>query len=221
LSDVCPTADLNAEWNNTYRCELKSGLIYQIELAQKDGKHYAKLSASAPSVGNVRISRTEADSELKKKESKILAAETAQKFTEAHDGWAYELPGYAAEKLCKPLTDLLEDIPAEKVPDEITASHILISYAGAERSEATRTKDDAKKLAEQVLEESRQPDADFAALAKKYSDDPSGKDGGSLGKFKKGVMAPPFEEAAYKLKVGEISSVVETPFGFHIIKRTE
>ena len=63
--------------------------------------------------------------------------------------------------------------------------------------------------------------ADFAALAKQYSDDPGGKNGGDLGTFKKGAMTPAFEDAAFKLKVGEISGVVETSFGFHIIKRTK
>ncbi|MEM7235976.1 MAG: peptidylprolyl isomerase, partial [Planctomycetota bacterium] len=56
---------------------------------------------------------------------------------------------------------------------------------------------------------------------KEYSDGPSGPNGGDLGMFGKGMMAPPFEKAAFALKVGEMSGVVKTSFGFHIILRTE
>jgi parvulin-like peptidyl-prolyl isomerase len=168
-------------------------------------------------VQSVQITRTEAEAELKKKDAMLQAAETARDFTERCAPWVYELSSWNAERMSHPLGDLVEEV----APEEIAASHILISYQGAERSSATRSKEEARKRAEEVLAKARAPGADFAALAGEYSDEPGAKErGGDLGAFKKDAMAKPFEEAAFKLKVGEISGVVETPFGFHIIKRT-
>jgi NIMA-interacting peptidyl-prolyl cis-trans isomerase 1 len=64
-------------------------------------------------------------------------------------------------------------------------------------------------------------EADFVTLAGKYSDCSSYKKGGSLGKFKRGVMQKPFEDAAFALKVNEMSDIVDTDSGLHIILRTK
>ena len=205
------------EWDTTYTCRLAGNLVYTVKLAKKGDRYYAKFSASAPEVESVQITRTEAEQELKKKDALLQAVEKAREFTPRHAPWVYELSNWTAEKMRHPLSDLVEDITAE----EISASHILISYQGAERSSARRTREEAKKLAEEALAKAGAPGADVAALAREYSDEPGAKErGGDLGAFKKGAMAKPFEDAAFKLKVGEISGVVETPFGFHIIKRT-
>lgn len=103
---------------------------------------------------------------------------------------------------------------------EVKARHILISYEGATRAAgkgAKRKKDDAKQLAEKVLGLVKK--GDFEAIAKEYTDEPSGKEkGGDLGFFRRGDMVPAFSEAAFSMKKGEISNIVETNFGFHIIK---
>ena len=102
---------------------------------------------------------------------------------------------------------------------QVRASHILLMYAGSARSTATRSKQEA---AEQIQQIKGQLDggADFAALASQHSDCPSGKQGGDLGPFGRGQMVKPFEDTTFALDVGATSDVIETDFGYHIIKRT-
>ncbi|MEG3619138.1 peptidylprolyl isomerase [Magnetovibrio sp. PR-2] len=103
--------------------------------------------------------------------------------------------------------------------DKVSASHILLMYAGSMRSTATRSKEEAQ---EQIaaLKADIDGGADFADLAKEHSDCPSGNDGGSLGTFGKGQMVKEFEDSAFSMDVGETSDVVETDFGYHLIQRT-
>jgi len=104
-------------------------------------------------------------------------------------------------------------------PAMVRASHILI---GADGAIAQEEKTAARKKAETVLAEARKPGADFAALAAQHSSCPSRKKGGDLGFFpREGVMVEPFAAAAFALKTGEITDIVETRFGYHIIKVTD
>jgi hypothetical protein len=106
-------------------------------------------------------------------------------------------------------------------PARIAAQHVLIGYKGTKVGTATRTKEEARKLAEEVRKKAVDGE-DFAKLAEKYSDDPASKERlGSVGTFDREGMVKPFSDAAFALKVGEISPVVETYFGFHIIKRNQ
>jgi len=110
------------------------------------------------------------------------------------------------------------------VPVAITAQHILIAYKGAKGTSKaiTRTKADAKKRAEEVLAKAKSDGSDFTALVMEYSDDPGSKErSGSVGKFTRDKMTKPFSDAAFALRVDEISNIVETDFGFHIIKRNQ
>jgi len=105
-----------------------------------------------------------------------------------------------------------------KEPETIHAQHILI-LVPKDADAAVKAK--AKAEAEAILKQIR-AGADFGTLAKQKSQDPgTAPGGGDLGSFAKGQMVPQFEEAAFKLKPGQVSPVVETPFGFHIIKVLE
>ena|SRR5688572_7264710 len=103
--------------------------------------------------------------------------------------------------------------------DQVRTSHILLMYAGSQRSRATRSKDDALKQIQDIEKQLGQG-GDFAALAKAHSDCPSSAKGGDLGFFGRGQMVGAFETSAFGMKPGETSGVVETPFGYHIIRRT-
>ena len=102
---------------------------------------------------------------------------------------------------------------------QVSASHILLMYDGSMRSTATRSKDEAIALINE-LKGKIAAGEDFAALASEHSDCPSGQSGGSLGTFGRGQMVPEFETAAFGMDVGGLSDVVETDFGYHLITRT-
>ena len=104
-----------------------------------------------------------------------------------------------------------------KQDEACRASHILFKVD--ESADAT-TKKKAKDQAETVLKQAR-AGADFAELARKYSADGSAQQGGDLNFFTKGQMVPAFDQAAFALKPGQISDIVTTQFGYHIIKVTE
>lgn len=101
--------------------------------------------------------------------------------------------------------------------ESVKASHILVA-ADAKATAAERKK--AKEKAEALLKRVKGGE-DFAAVAKAESSCPSASQGGDLGAFGRGQMVPPFEKAAFGLKAGEVSGVVETEFGYHIIKVVE
>jgi len=104
-----------------------------------------------------------------------------------------------------------DNIAQYQTPEQIRASHILLNTAG--KDEAT-----VRKQAEDILKQAR-AGADFAALATKFSEDEGSKvNGGDLDYFGRGRMVPEFETAAFALQPGQISDLVKSQFGFHIIK---
>jgi peptidyl-prolyl cis-trans isomerase D len=98
----------------------------------------------------------------------------------------------------------------------------LIAFKGARSANAEaeqRSKDAAKALAQKILIEAKAGNANFAKLAEKYTDEGSGKTkGGDLGFFKRDQMVKEFSDVAFALQPGTISEIVESPFGFHIIR---
>jgi len=102
-------------------------------------------------------------------------------------------------------------------PEQVKASHILIKVDP--QADAAKKAEARKKIGE-VLTKVRQGQ-DFASLARTYSDDPSGAKGGDLGYIRQGQTVKPFEEALFSLKPGEVSDVVETNLGYHLIKAIE
>jgi peptidyl-prolyl cis-trans isomerase SurA len=110
------------------------------------------------------------------------------------------------------VTEIRERVPAVK------ASHILVTYANEEGVPDTLSaKAKADSLHKRILE-----GEDFANLAMEYSEDPGSKDsGGDLGFFERRMMVKEFDETAFNLDIGEVSDIVQTNFGFHIIKLTD
>ena len=108
-----------------------------------------------------------------------------------------------------------------RAPERVAASHVLIAYAGSYGADSTvtRTREEAAKLAGELCRRARLVGADFAALARQYSDESTGKNGGYLDVFQRGTMIKPFEDAAFGMEIGQVSEVVETPLGFHVIRR--
>ncbi len=104
-----------------------------------------------------------------------------------------------------------------KQPEQVRASHILIKVdAQAESSQKTEARKRIEKIQERI-----ENGEDFATLATEFSEGPSRVRGGDLDYFRRGQMVKPFEDAAFALQPGEVSDVVETRFGYHLIKVTD
>lgn len=107
-----------------------------------------------------------------------------------------------------------------EVPEMIRVRHILIRNPMS-KSDSTDDKNKRKEKAEEVLKKIKAGE-DFAGLASEYSEDQGSKEkGGDLGLITKGMMAPELEKVAFSLKPGEVSDIIETRYGFHIIKVEE
>ena len=101
-----------------------------------------------------------------------------------------------------------------KQPEQVKASHILIK--AAQDADEAQKKEARKKI--EAVQKKLKGGQDFAALAREFSEGPSAPRGGELGYFGRGQMVPAFETVAFAMKPGEVSDVVETRFGYHLIK---
>jgi len=110
-----------------------------------------------------------------------------------------------------------ENIASFKVPESVSASHILMAFTPEDTDETkAKKKEDLAELREEIL-----AGGSFEELAAENSDCPSKEQGGSLGTFGRGQMVPAFEEAAFGMTIGDVSELVETQFGYHLIKVTD
>ncbi len=113
--------------------------------------------------------------------------------------------------------------PGEEAVEKIGARHILVMHADSQArpDKVTRSRAEALARAKEALEKLK-AGADFTDMVDQYSDEPGASErGGDLGVFGKNAMVKAFSDAAFKLKVGELSDIVETRYGFHVIKRTK
>jgi peptidyl-prolyl cis-trans isomerase D len=106
-----------------------------------------------------------------------------------------------------------QNIQQFQTPEQVRASHILLKTEG-------KNEEEVRKAAEEVLKKVK-AGGDFAALAKQYSEDTSKDQGGDVGFFGKGRMVPEFENAAFGMQPGQVSDLIKSQYGFHIIKVTE
>jgi len=114
--------------------------------------------------------------------------------------------------------------PGAEDVETFGAKHLLVMYKESRRAPPTitRSKEEAAARAKEAMAKAKAPNAKFEDLVTEYSDEPgAGKRGGNLGNFRRGAMVKEFQDALDKMKVGDISDVVETPFGYHVIQRTK
>ncbi len=107
-----------------------------------------------------------------------------------------------------------------KFEQQVKANHLLICYKGAERCESDFSKEEARNKTEELKKQATLDN--FVDLVKENSTEPGAADsGGDLGFFGRGQMVPEFEEVVFAMEIGEISDIVETQFGFHLIYKTD
>ncbi|KRO58554.1 MAG: hypothetical protein ABR98_00985 [Cryomorphaceae bacterium BACL7 MAG-120910-bin2] len=131
-------------------------------------------------------------------------------------------PGYVSDPIeIGPGYQLVKLMNRRNMPDSVSARHILVAFAGAERSQATRDMNAAKAIADSILAGIQSGALNFNQVATTFNDDVvAGTKGGDLGWFKSGMMAKPFEDYCFRNAKGT-TGLVFTNFGFHIINVTE
>ncbi len=118
------------------------------------------------------------------------------------------------------ITDSLSEIESDiHQPDFICARHILISWDSTSVSGVLRSREEAQALVEQIQADILAGDVTFKEMAYRYSDCTTAQDSGMLPEFTTGAMIEEFENAAFVLEPGDMSGIVETRFGLHLIKR--
>lgn len=108
-------------------------------------------------------------------------------------------------------------------PEQVLCQHILVKTEGMDAADKAQALEKIKDIRKKILSsgDAGEIGQAFSKAAAEHSDCPSGRDGGSLGWFGRGMMVPEFDKASFEMKCGEISDVIETQFGYHIILKTD
>jgi peptidyl-prolyl cis-trans isomerase C len=216
-----------------YRQEIRKRIIEQLVveelLAQKEKQNNIAVSEAELTE---QINKQVAEQNLTLDEFKALLKAYGTSFSDyqqnLHKRLMFEklMEAEFAQRLAKPTDEQArafydENIRQFSEPEKIHAKHILIRVDEKNSvADTNQAKLQAKAKAQQILEQIK-AGASFEELAKQYSACPSGKDGGDLGMQPKGTFVPEFEKAAFALKPGQVSDIVQTSFGYHIIKLIE
>ncbi|MBX3276208.1 MAG: peptidylprolyl isomerase [Sandaracinaceae bacterium] len=168
------------------------------------------------------LARTDSDAAASGPRGGLLGTYTRDTFPPIHE--PIRDPVFALE--VGTLSDVLRApygyVLAQRCPvEKLHTRHVLVRHVGARNAPAdvTRTEAEARARAEALRARLLADGADFAAIARAESEDGSAEDGGDLGMVGRGLLAPAYEDAAWRLAIGEISPVVQTEFGFHVIER--
>ncbi|MEM1296507.1 MAG: peptidylprolyl isomerase [Verrucomicrobiota bacterium] len=198
------------------------GKVLLVNAAQRDGLKVeaAELEEAMTEVANQNLPGSSVEDFLK--EARISKDRFTKDVREnllimkLADKEMADVPKPTAEEIAA----FFEENKAEmKQAESVRARHILIKTEGITDPAALDSKKaEAEKIRQELLKD---PKLDFGTVAAQKSEGPSGPRGGDLGQFGRGDMVPPFEEAAFTQKIGEVGEVVKTNFGFHIIKVEE
>jgi foldase protein PrsA len=155
---------------------------------------------------------------LVKDEAKKLKVSISDK--EVDDSFGDLIKSNGGDKAFSEVLQKYYGLSTNQFKEEIYKDRLLRQKVADKFSSDETVNADAKQKAEEVLTKVKAGE-DFATLAKQYSQDTTAANGGDLGFFSKGKMVPEFEQAAFSLKAGEVSGLVKSVYGYHIIKVTE
>jgi peptidyl-prolyl cis-trans isomerase D len=162
--------------------------------------------------------------DLIRSQARVTESEIRDEFQRRNEKVSMEYVTYEAASYLDDIEITPEELASyyeEHKREYVEPAQVKLEYVELKKEPSQMDYEDIKTFAEDVLQKARQGE-DFAELAQTYSDDPgSASKGGDLGFFGKGRMVPEFEQAAFSMKPGEISDLVKTQFGYHIIKVEE
>jgi peptidyl-prolyl cis-trans isomerase D len=201
-----------SQFLTTFASTTKQGVLDQYTyLNEKINIRYVQFQRDSFK-DDVQIDQAAMASYFEENKGQYLIPEKIKIATIEFDPAGFESSVFVPEQQVVDYYDMNMDRYEQK--KEVRARHILFKIDQGATEEEVQA---VKERAESVLKEARSG-KDFADLAKTYSEGPSGKDGGDLGFFSEGQMTKSFEEVAFQMKKGEISDLVRTEFGYHIIK---